>query len=161
MTDHSELPAVQQPVRPLPTDLDRFANAMLGQMTFGLSPVSLAQAYTDWMVHLASSPAKQMELAQRAFSQTHRLALQMLEFKSEPGIPCIEPLPPGQSVQASELAAATFFFHLSVVSSDPAVVAQGHIHRARREPASSRHGHLHSKTVAGHGVSIEFSPHQP
>lgn len=93
MTDHSELPAVQQPVRPLPIDLDRFANAMLGQMTFGLSPVSLAQAYTDWMVHLASSPAKQMELAQRAFSQTHRLALQMLEFKSEPGIPCIEPLP--------------------------------------------------------------------
>lgn len=46
--------------------LDRMTHAGLAQATAGLSPSVLAEAWTDWAVHLASSPGKQMHLRQQA-----------------------------------------------------------------------------------------------
>jgi polyhydroxyalkanoate synthase len=46
--------------------LDAAFHAQLAKTTLGLSPIALALAYTDWALHLATSPGQQMLLAQRA-----------------------------------------------------------------------------------------------
>jgi polyhydroxyalkanoate synthase len=46
--------------------LDRLAHAGLAQATAGLSPSVLAEAWTDWAVHLGTSPGKQMQLREQA-----------------------------------------------------------------------------------------------
>ena len=48
---------------------DRALHANLAQFTGGLSPAALAGAYWDWAVHLAVSPGKQMQLAEKACAQ--------------------------------------------------------------------------------------------
>ncbi len=47
-------------------DLDRIALSTLARVTGGLSPATLGSAFLDWWVHLAASPAKQIELSQLA-----------------------------------------------------------------------------------------------
>ncbi len=74
-------------------DVDRLANATTAKLTMGLSPVSLAMTWFDWAVHLATSPGKQFELAEKAVRKTTRFneyAVRCL-FGDEPD-PCIEPL---------------------------------------------------------------------
>lgn len=46
--------------------LDRMTHAGLAQATAGLSPSVLGEAWTDWVVHLACSPGKQMQLREQA-----------------------------------------------------------------------------------------------
>lgn len=46
--------------------VDEAVHERLSQFTMGLSPISLALACADWAMHLATSPGRQMELAQRA-----------------------------------------------------------------------------------------------
>ena len=46
--------------------VDETVHEHLSQFTMGLSPISLALACADWAMHLATSPGRQMELAQRA-----------------------------------------------------------------------------------------------
>jgi polyhydroxyalkanoate synthase subunit PhaC len=46
--------------------LDRSVHATMSLFTAGLSPAALTQAFFDWYVHLAISPGKRLELAQRA-----------------------------------------------------------------------------------------------
>ena len=46
-------------------DLDRLRTASLARMSFGLSPQSLWLAWSDWAMHLATAPGKQIELAMR------------------------------------------------------------------------------------------------
>ena len=58
------MPEVNSQTAPDPLDglsetLDRAATAALAQTTFGLSPATLAQAFSDWGLHLAVSPGKQ------------------------------------------------------------------------------------------------------
>ena len=55
--------------------LDRLAHAGIAQLTFGLSPASLAGAWSDWLAHLVMSPAKQAGLAHRAVREAARLAM--------------------------------------------------------------------------------------
>lgn len=52
------------------TDLsiDGLVHKQISQAFMGLSPISLALAYGDWLSHLAISPGKQAELAQLAVS---------------------------------------------------------------------------------------------
>jgi polyhydroxyalkanoate synthase len=50
---------------PQPQDFDREFRAQLAQMTSGLAPTSFTTAWADWAMHLALSPAKQMELQQQ------------------------------------------------------------------------------------------------
>lgn len=46
--------------------LDDQVHARLADSSMGLSPISLALAHADWALHLASSPGRQMLLAQKA-----------------------------------------------------------------------------------------------
>lgn len=46
--------------------MDRATHATMGRWTLGLSPSALSAAYFDWFSHLATSPGKQLQLAQKA-----------------------------------------------------------------------------------------------
>ncbi|MCI0417870.1 MAG: poly-beta-hydroxybutyrate polymerase N-terminal domain-containing protein, partial [Acidobacteria bacterium] len=84
----------EPPLQPLHSkNVDRLLHAGFGRMTLGLSPASLLAAYFDWGVHLATSPAKQQELIEKAWRKLHRLLL-YTPRAHEPDCPgCIEPLP--------------------------------------------------------------------
>lgn len=71
------------------SDLDRFMHAAIGRLTLGLSPAAMLTAYQDWLIHLALSPAKQLELAEKARRKLARFALCVSRLQT----PCIEPLP--------------------------------------------------------------------
>ena len=77
-----------------PTEgFDRWLHAQIGRRTAAVSPAALLLAYTDWLAHLALSPAKQAELVQKAWRKAYRLGL-YLPHALQPGAPpCIEPLP--------------------------------------------------------------------
>jgi polyhydroxyalkanoate synthase len=50
---------------PRPQDFDREFRSQLAQMTAGLAPTAFTTAWADWTMHLALSPAKQMEMQQQ------------------------------------------------------------------------------------------------
>ncbi|HRP95713.1 MAG TPA: alpha/beta fold hydrolase [Rhodocyclaceae bacterium] len=83
-------------------DLDRAARVRLGRLTQGLSPVSIVSAFSDWLVHLAISPGRQQELAERALRQWTRLGLEVFRCIAGRGEPCIEPLPQDHRFAAPE-----------------------------------------------------------
>ena len=86
-------PPAARPQAVLPADgFDRGLHAALGRATSAISPSSLLLAYTDWLSHLALSPAKQTELMQKAWRKLARLALYLPHALSEGEPPCIEPL---------------------------------------------------------------------
>jgi polyhydroxyalkanoate synthase len=74
---------------------DRILHAAMGRMTGGLSPASLAAAYTDWIAHLAISPGKRQHLLEKTVRKLNRLMLYAQESAggSEHCAPCIAPLP--------------------------------------------------------------------
>ena len=72
--------------------IDRQVNAATGRLTMGVSPVALTMAYFDWLAHLAASPAKQLQLAQRALANALRLGEYALRSASDPNAsPCVDP----------------------------------------------------------------------
>lgn len=78
--------------------IDRSLHAAVSRLTAGLSPAALAEAYFDWIIHLASAPGKQAQLVDKAFRKTVRLARHTSQclFSGENSAtvpPCIEPLP--------------------------------------------------------------------
>ena len=85
---------MDQPLFSLPhaQNLDRAAHAALGRVTQGLSPASLAVAFTDWWMHLALAPGKQMQLAEKAQRKAARLGRAALTCLQPAYAPCIEPL---------------------------------------------------------------------
>jgi poly[(R)-3-hydroxyalkanoate] polymerase subunit PhaC len=52
---------------------DRSLHAALARLTGGLSPAALAHAFSDWAMHLAYAPGKQMQLVDKAIRKTTRL----------------------------------------------------------------------------------------
>lgn len=73
---------------------DRLFHAFMGRATFGLSPASLLLAYYDWLLHLSISPAKQMELVQKALRKYLRWCRYCAACCMRADTPaCIEPLP--------------------------------------------------------------------
>ena len=78
-----------------PSMVDRAVHATLARMTGGLSPMAMAEAYGSWMAHVAFSPGKQMQLAQKAARKYWRFAgyLSRALREGEDAEPCIEPLP--------------------------------------------------------------------
>jgi len=46
--------------------MDRALHAAVGRLTHGISPIVLARAYVDWLVHLGLSPGKQAQLVDKA-----------------------------------------------------------------------------------------------
>ena len=74
--------------------LDRRIHATLGSAVGGLSVVGLAQAWSDWALHLALSPGKRMELGLEAWRKWSRLGTAMTEGLGGPDRgPCIVPRP--------------------------------------------------------------------
>ncbi|MBL8528631.1 MAG: polyhydroxyalkanoic acid synthase [Burkholderiales bacterium] len=73
--------------------IDRFVHAVLGRMTFGVSPAAAILAYLDWLANLALAPGRQAELAQKAWRKAARFAVWSARAAVQPGTPpCIEPL---------------------------------------------------------------------
>lgn len=63
--------------------LDDRVRAALSATTMGLSPVALGLASADWLMHLATSPGKQMTLAQRALQLAQQAAQASLQPSGE------------------------------------------------------------------------------
>src|SRR5690349_15224210 len=75
--------------------IDRAFKANLARLTLGLSPAVLAEQAFDWLVHLATSPGKQLELVEKWFDKTARFGSYAAQSVTHPGTPpCISPLPP-------------------------------------------------------------------
>lgn len=53
--------------------LDRIAHASIAKATSGMSPSVLAEAWTDWAVHLASSPGKRLHLLEEGLKNAQAL----------------------------------------------------------------------------------------
>lgn len=74
--------------------IDRMREALTAQATAGLSPSSLALAFFDWSLHLASAPGKRMELVDKAARKAARLSAYLSAASLHADTPaCIEPLP--------------------------------------------------------------------
>jgi len=75
--------------------IDRATHAAAARYTGGLSPMAIGGAFLDWASHLAFSPGKQLQLAQKGVRKAVRLA----NYSARAGLPggdrerCIEPLP--------------------------------------------------------------------
>jgi polyhydroxyalkanoate synthase len=83
--------------------IDRMREALTAQWTTGLSPTSLALAFFDWSVHLASAPGKCMELLDKAIRKSRRLMAHCATAATNPNAPaCIEPLPGDHRFRAKE-----------------------------------------------------------
>jgi polyhydroxyalkanoate synthase len=77
-----------------PSSIDRLLHSLIGRVTFGLSPNSLALAYADWALHFVQSPGKWMRLSEKTVRKQARLmnfAVRSMLDADTP--PCIEPLP--------------------------------------------------------------------
>jgi polyhydroxyalkanoate synthase subunit PhaC len=76
-------------------DVDRLFHSVVAAANFGISPISLLQAWQDWALHLAFSPGKQHELAAKAVEKFTRYATFLGSCAASRGIgsPSILPLP--------------------------------------------------------------------
>ena len=101
----SELPTRKSHVYPI----DRFLHANEGRLTAGISPSAALLAYLDWAVHLANSPGKQMELAQKAFRKSLRFGAYLQSRASgQEDDACIEPLPQDHRFRAPDWQAMPY-----------------------------------------------------
>jgi polyhydroxyalkanoate synthase len=76
--------------------MDRSLHYLLSRVTLGLSPMGLAQAYFDWLIHLSLSPGKQLQLWHKGVRKSARLAAHLARCATQGGVgeaPCITPLP--------------------------------------------------------------------
>lgn len=74
--------------------MDKMVHSTISRFTLGISPAALMLAYLDWLVHLGISPAKQLELVQKALRKAVRFYVYAFRCASQSGAqPCIEPLP--------------------------------------------------------------------
>ena len=73
---------------------DRSLHAAMARLTGGLSPAALAHAFSDWAMHLAYAPGKQMQLVDKAIRKTMRLGSYVNRCVMEGAAAdrCIEPL---------------------------------------------------------------------
>jgi len=91
-------------------DLDRDIHGSYGLMTGGISMFGLAEAWSDWLLHLAISPGKQMELAAKAGAKWQRIMAAHAECLAggDEVEPCIEPLPQDKRFSAPDWRAYPF-----------------------------------------------------
>src|SRR5262245_34115860 len=47
--------------------IDRLVHAWQAQLTGGLSPAAILQAFADWGIHLSNAPGKRADLIRKAF----------------------------------------------------------------------------------------------
>src|SRR5271166_5103074 len=92
------------PLDRLSATLDNIVHSSLARLTAGLSPAAIAEAYSDWAIHLAFSPGKQAALVGKAARKWTRLAASIQHSMLSGGRwePCIEPLPQDRRFAAKE-----------------------------------------------------------
>lgn len=73
--------------------LDRGAMANLARMTAGMSPHAVFDAWSDWAMHIARAPGRQLELVERA--QANWLSLARFALSGLRGEPAEKPFSPG------------------------------------------------------------------
>jgi len=83
-------------------DFDRAVHASVARLTHGLSPLVLASASADWLMHLGFSPGKQMDLALLAMRQGMRLSRHIGDCMAGRHEPCIRPLPQDRRFEAPQ-----------------------------------------------------------
>ncbi|CDX56190.1 Poly(3-hydroxyalkanoate) polymerase family protein [Mesorhizobium plurifarium] len=93
-------------------DVDRLSHALLAAFTAGISPISLLQAWQDWLLHLSSSPGKQAEVSAKAFEKFARLSGFLFRCGLGMGTatPTITPLPQDRRFQHQAWQAFPFNF---------------------------------------------------
>lgn len=74
--------------------MDRALRALLARVTGGIAPAALSAAWSDWAVHLATSPGKQARLVEKAMRKSIRLQQYALRSALSGGSSeaCIDPL---------------------------------------------------------------------
>ena len=73
---------------------DQLAQALLAGWTHGVSPVAISLAFSDWLLHLYSSPGKQVELIRKLSRKSLRYGWYLALLMQQHECPtCIEPLP--------------------------------------------------------------------
>ena len=91
--------------------IDRFVHAVVGRMTFGVSPAAATLTYLEWLTNLAMAPGKQAELAQKAWRKAARFAAWSARAAVHPDTPpCIEPLPQDRRFASPEWQRPPFSF---------------------------------------------------
>ena len=90
----ADLQSAADPLDGIAETLDRAAFAAIAQATFGLSPATIAQAFSDWALHLACSPGKRLQLSAKMMRKYVRLLDYLVRSAGDPdAAPAIEPLP--------------------------------------------------------------------
>ncbi|BAV63186.1 PHA/PHB synthase family protein [Sphingobium cloacae] len=88
------MPQAPDPLDGIAETLDRAAGAAIAQMTAGLSPITILQAFSDWGHHLAFAPGKQLQLTAKAARKYVRLFDYAVRSAGDrDAAPVIEPLP--------------------------------------------------------------------
>ena len=86
-----------------PDNVDRMLHAMISQYTQGISPVGLALAWCDWIMHVAVSPGKWQRLVEKAVNKDLRwLGYATRSTLGLDAAPCIEPLPQDRRFRSPE-----------------------------------------------------------
>jgi polyhydroxyalkanoate synthase len=90
--------------------IDRSLDAAIARYTTGLSPMAQMAAYWDWAAHLAFSPGKRMQLAEKAGKKWLRLVNHAMRrtWQLDGATPCIEPLPQDHRFDAPAWQAPPF-----------------------------------------------------
>ncbi len=84
-------------------NFDRWLHAAMGRATKGVSPAALIYSFTDWWIHLAMSPGKQAELAEKAGEKAIRLGTYTAHSMVDSETPCcINPLPQDRRFASNE-----------------------------------------------------------
>lgn len=91
-------------------DADRLFHAAATTASFGISPISLLQAWQDWALHLAVSPGKQQELIVKTTEKLARFAMFLGSCAVNKGLgdPTILPLPQDRRYRHPDWSALPF-----------------------------------------------------
>lgn len=83
---------------------DRSLHAATARFTAGMSPAAMAEAYLDWVTHLAYAPGKRLQLADKALRKSVRFAnyAGRCAMQRGQGEHCIEPLPQDKRFAAAD-----------------------------------------------------------
>jgi polyhydroxyalkanoate synthase len=92
--------------------MDRSLHYLLSRITLGLSPMALAEAYLDWLIHLSLSPGKQLQLWHKGLRKSMRLATHLTRCVASGNAsePCISPLPQDKRFSGPEWQSWPFNF---------------------------------------------------